>query len=551
MGDTTSADHALLESESPGVSWKDFHLILVGALVLIILIITAEWLWFLQPLRLLLGLAYVLYVPGYCLTAALFPGADDLDNIERVGLSLGLSVAWVPVLALILDRLPWGLRQWPIVLGTLASILVFMAVALWRRMRLPAGEAYAPDLGWRPRPWWQSLLPIEKRIYRLSGAILLLAGLITAWIFLVPSPDEFMTEFYILGKEGLAEDYPREAVVGEPIWVTVGIVNREREERTYRLEVWAVDPWIEGKEELVYQEGPIHLARFQGREWPVTWSMPWAGDDQIVRFLLYTEETPEPYRKLRLWLNVTPLPPTPTHSPIATPTTTPPVISPPPFIPTPTPTPTPIPTPTPTPTLTPTPTPTSTPIPPPAWSVAHIVRPGEYLAQIATTYGAPLQEIIANNAIEDIELIYAGQVLTIPLPSAEAAMQATPPLLGAEDPITDTQAALAPPPQLISPSDGQIVTTPVQLTWQEAYPLQNDQCYVVLLWRDGQPAPGRIFFSWSPTYLLDMTDYPEDTYRWSVRIGQCSKSGGHPILKHFLSPLPEPWHFRLSISSPH
>jgi uncharacterized membrane protein len=71
----------------------------------------------LQIVRLPLGLVYILYVPGYCLTAALFPAQEDLDGIERVGLSLGLSVAWVPVLALILDWLPWGLRLWPILLG--------------------------------------------------------------------------------------------------------------------------------------------------------------------------------------------------------------------------------------------------------------------------------------------------------------------------------------------------------------------------------------------------------------------------------------------------
>ncbi|MCB0238602.1 MAG: DUF1616 domain-containing protein, partial [Anaerolineae bacterium] len=119
------------------MAWKDFRLALIGAGVLVLLIALAQWLWFLQPLRLALGLAYVLFVPGYCLTAALFPREDDIDGIERLGLSLGLSVAWVPVLALILDRLPWGLRLWPIVVGELLSMAIFAAIALWRRSRLP------------------------------------------------------------------------------------------------------------------------------------------------------------------------------------------------------------------------------------------------------------------------------------------------------------------------------------------------------------------------------------------------------------------------------
>jgi uncharacterized membrane protein len=32
--------------------------------------------------------------------------------------------------------------------------------------------------------------------------------------------------------------------------------------------------------------------------------MPVAGDDQQVQFLLYIDDQSEPYRQLRLWLNV-------------------------------------------------------------------------------------------------------------------------------------------------------------------------------------------------------------------------------------------------------
>ena len=287
------------------LAWKDFRLALIGAGVLVLLIALAQWLWFLQPLRLALGLAYVLFVPGYCLTAALFPREDDIDGIERLGLSLGLSVAWVPVLALILDRLPWGLRLWPIVVGELLSMAIFAAIALWRRSRLPVAEAYAPDLAWRPRPWWGTLPRLEKRIYGLIAAALLVAGLAAAWVFLVPSPDQFMTEFYMLGPEGLAENFPREAAVGEEIGVTLGLMNLERGEHTYRVEVWAVDPWSEDRRELVTQAGPFTLDRNHGQEGPISWRMPWAGDDQVVDLLLFDGDGTEPYRSLRLWLNVT------------------------------------------------------------------------------------------------------------------------------------------------------------------------------------------------------------------------------------------------------
>lgn len=307
-------DTTRLTSGRP-LAWlgRDLLLTAGGGLLLLLLVAVSEnvtaWPWLrgtLQIARLPLGLAYVLYVPGYCLTAALFPAQDDLDGIERTGLSLGLSVAWVPVLALLLDWLPWGLRLWPILLGELLSILLFSGVALWRRSRLPASAAHAPTLGWRPRPWWGSLSLYEQRIYKLCAAALLLAGLAAAWVFLVPSPAEFMTEFYILGEEGLAESYPRQAAPGETLSVTLGLSNREREPFTYRVEIWAVDPWTEQRQQ-VGEAGPVTLAPEENYQQPFEWAMPWSGQDQIVEFYLFTSEQTdtEPYRQLRLWLDVT------------------------------------------------------------------------------------------------------------------------------------------------------------------------------------------------------------------------------------------------------
>ena len=36
------------------------------------------------PVRIPLGLAMVLFLPGYALIAALFPRKDDIDGIERI-----------------------------------------------------------------------------------------------------------------------------------------------------------------------------------------------------------------------------------------------------------------------------------------------------------------------------------------------------------------------------------------------------------------------------------------------------------------------------------
>lgn len=60
------------------------------------------------PIRVLLALPLVLFIPGYSLIAALFPTDEDLDLIERIALSFGLSIAVVPLIGLGLNY-----RLWP------------------------------------------------------------------------------------------------------------------------------------------------------------------------------------------------------------------------------------------------------------------------------------------------------------------------------------------------------------------------------------------------------------------------------------------------------
>ena len=301
-----------IEKLMRGLAWSDFRLALIGSAVLLLLIALAEPLAFLQPVRFVLGLVYVLFAPGYCLVAAVFPRPDDIYGFERLALSIGLSVAWMTVLALILNWLPWGVRLWPITLGELASILFFVTVAAWRRGRLPADQVFTPDISWRSGAWWRSLPRFERRLLGVAGVALLVAGLVAGRMLLFPSPAEFTTEFYMLGSEGLAESYPRATAVGQEIGVTLGIMNQERGARSYRVEVWAVDGLAgksavlaEGRRELVLKDGPYALELGSGLEWAVTWRMPWVGDDQVVELLLFAGEDAEPYRSLRLWLDVT------------------------------------------------------------------------------------------------------------------------------------------------------------------------------------------------------------------------------------------------------
>jgi hypothetical protein len=65
----------------------------------------------LEPVRVALGVLFVLFFPGYVLVSALYPWREQLQGVERIALGLGLSLALVPLLGLALNFTPWGIRR--------------------------------------------------------------------------------------------------------------------------------------------------------------------------------------------------------------------------------------------------------------------------------------------------------------------------------------------------------------------------------------------------------------------------------------------------------
>lgn len=70
--------------------------------------------------RYVLGGVFILFLPGFMLISALYPRSGELDGLERLALSIGLSLAVVPLDGLMLNYTPWGI--------TLAPIMVSLAV---------------------------------------------------------------------------------------------------------------------------------------------------------------------------------------------------------------------------------------------------------------------------------------------------------------------------------------------------------------------------------------------------------------------------------------
>jgi len=106
--------------------------------VLVIYMVPSEFPWVI--LRWVLGSVFVLFLPGYVTVETLFPKSRDLDGIERFALSVGLSLALVPLVGLLLNYTPWGIRLTPIMISLSVFTLGIAMVGLGRQYRMKSEQ---------------------------------------------------------------------------------------------------------------------------------------------------------------------------------------------------------------------------------------------------------------------------------------------------------------------------------------------------------------------------------------------------------------------------
>ncbi|CAB50510.1 DUF1616 domain-containing protein [Pyrococcus abyssi] len=193
-------------------------------------------------IRKILGLVFVLFLPGYVFITALFPEKKELDNLERLALSFGLSIAIVPLIGLALNYTSWGIRLIPILVSLTVFNVIFSIIAIYRRK-----NAIKPWIPWitieriKEELEWDKASKLDKALTVIL-IIAIFASLGTLiYVITHPKPGEAFTEFYILGPYGKAADYPTELLVNETGRVIIGIVNHEHRNVTYFVEIWLVN----------------------------------------------------------------------------------------------------------------------------------------------------------------------------------------------------------------------------------------------------------------------------------------------------------------------
>lgn len=267
--------------------------------------------------RQILGLVFVLFLPGYVATAALFPENEQIDGIERVALSFGLSIAIVPLIGLALNFTPYGIRLDPILASVSAFIIIAAVVGWYRRMRLPEDERFAIvvdfELDWKGMPLIDKLLTIGIVVMLVASVVVL------AWAVTTPREGESFTQLAILGPGGMAADYPDNLTVGEDARVLLSVRSFEHDPMNYTIVIvlttvedynftigqsaidWnqthQLEPYIGIAQDFSLEHEEYYNRTF---DFNVTSNGTWK-----LQFLLYVdgqEFTQDSYREVHLWL---------------------------------------------------------------------------------------------------------------------------------------------------------------------------------------------------------------------------------------------------------
>ncbi|MFZ2070715.1 MAG: DUF1616 domain-containing protein [Halobacteriota archaeon] len=126
---------------------------------------------------------------------------------------------------------------------------------------------------------------------------IIIALSMTIYVIITPKTGEKCTEFYILGPNGTASDYPTNLKLGAEGEVIIVIVDHEYANISYRLGI----TW-DGE---VLEEKTMVLSNNETWKSPFKFKANNKGENQKLELLLFKAGEKQVYRSLHLWVDVT------------------------------------------------------------------------------------------------------------------------------------------------------------------------------------------------------------------------------------------------------
>ena len=248
-----------------------------------------------------LMLFFVIFTLEYILIGAIARKDYQWDLVRRIFISLVMGIVLV-VFFRIMEQLTSILLIYPPIV--LALSVFAISIILFLQFRRRRASKIDLSISEKENTTLDSIKMPKvpgSRIDKILTVILIISIIVaigmTVYVIVTPKEGEKFTEFYILGMNGTASEYPTEVMAGEVAGVIIGVVNHEYSNRTYSLKVKI--------NETVVGERSIYLMHNETWEEPFEFNLNETGEDQKLEFLLYIQGVDEVYRSLHLWVDVT------------------------------------------------------------------------------------------------------------------------------------------------------------------------------------------------------------------------------------------------------
>lgn len=302
------------------------------------------------PLRTVLSLPLLLFLPGYALVSVAFPAANStsdrderdghrragahwtrsegdrgIDTVERVGLSFGMSVALLPILGLAISMLFGAFEPVPIVGALSAFVLGGVVLGAVRRWRLPENRRFAVRYRARLadlRNWLfggRSGGGVGLNLVLVISVVLAMSSI--TYAVAVPRDGSSSSQLTVLTENDAGDlvtsGYPTEFERGESQPMYVGVENDEGENVNYTVVVKLQRVRTSGESTTVLQEETLRRMEATVDD-DGTWRQRHAvtptllGENLRLTYLLYKTTPPEDpgtenaYGDAYVWINVSP-----------------------------------------------------------------------------------------------------------------------------------------------------------------------------------------------------------------------------------------------------
>lgn len=276
-----------IKQHSTGTTTK--NLIIFTSLSLIMIICVSVTPLNKTPLWMVPGSLFICLIPGYLFFAALFPKNDQLELIERLTLSFGLSMVITSLIGLTFNYALKNIYLKVTLIFLAVFSLIFSLIAFWRMRKLTvAKQLHIPQL--------------EKLLSMFIIVCILLTICTASYTLLEPiniekgGNENNFTDFYIKEIDSNVNGHTLNLTSGEKTSLTMVLINQEGSTINYGLLVR-----VNG---TILKQDNISLQNNQKMEIPLNFTAGIPGD-RNMEFLIYKSNTQNPYLTRVLKLRIT------------------------------------------------------------------------------------------------------------------------------------------------------------------------------------------------------------------------------------------------------